>query len=457
MTDAETLYFLGNRRMAAGDDAGAEACFREAVRLDADLPEAWCNLGLVLEKRGALDEAENCFRRALGPDPNYPEIHNNLAGLLARRKRFAEAEHAYRRAIALNPQSPVGWSNLGVLYASCQREDEAEQCYRQALQLDGQHRPARFNLSYLLLRQARFDEGWACLEARDWHGSQERHYGCPRWQGETLRGKSLLIGYEAGHGDMLQFCRYAPVLKAAGAAHISIICHPALKRLFGSLDGVDTIYALDEPVPASGWDYWTLPFSIPYHCKTRIDSIPAALPYLRAYPADIESQKQRLPANGMRVGLVWKGNSRFENDRDRSIPALDILAPLGKVSGVSFVSLQKGDGEDEAANPPAGLTLFDAGRYLNDFAETAAVVENLDLVISVDTAVVHLCGALGKSCWVLLPAYKADWRWLSGRTDSPWYPGVMRLFRQSEAGNWTPVIAEIVIALDQFSAQRRPA
>jgi hypothetical protein len=150
--------------------------------------------------------------------------------------------------------------------------------------------------------------------------------------------------------------------------------------------------------------------------------------------------------------LAWKGNSLFENDADRSLPSLDVLAPLGAIAGVNFVSLQKGAGEDEAAQPPGGMRLIDLGARLEDFADTAAVVTSLDLVICVDTAIAHLAGALGKPCWVLLPAYKTDWRWLTDRTDSPWYPGIMRLFRQSTMGNWADVVAEVASALGRLAA-----
>jgi Flp pilus assembly protein TadD len=450
MTDAETLYFLGNRRMAAGDNAGAEACFREATRLEPDLAEAWCNLGLMLAAKNVLDEAEACYRRAIRLGPDYAEIHINLGILLARRKRFDDAEKSYRQAIALSPQSLVAWSNLGVLYACCKREPEAEQCYRHVMELDDQYRSARFNLSYLLLRQGRFDEGWACLEARDSHRHLESRFACPRWQGDALIGKSLLIGYEGGHGDMIQFCRYVPVLKSHGAARVSIICHPALKRLFATLDGADGVFAFDEHVPLTGWDYWTPPLSIPYHCKTRIDSIPAALPYLTADPVGARTWQQRLPAGGMRIGLVWKGNPDFENDADRSVPALDVFAPLGMLAGVTLVSVQKGAGEEEARNPPAQLPLVDLGGQTKDFADVAAIIANLDLLISVDTAAAHLAGAMGKPVWLMLPAYKADWRWLADRADSPWYPGVMRLFRQTRAGDWATVVTDMCAALEEW-------
>lgn len=448
-TEAEAFFFQGIRCMETGDAAGAETCFRQAVQIEPGFAEAHANLGLMLDKKLDTDAAEICYRRSIELNPAYSQTHLNLGVLCASKKRFAEAEAAYELAIALDPGSPVGWSNLGVLYACMKREAEAEQCYRRALSLNASHRPARFNFGYLLLRQGRFKEGWACLEARNWNTPPVAQLGCPRWQGEAVAGKSILIVYEAGHGDVIQFCRYADVLKAQGAATITMVCHPPLKALLEGLASVDAVVPFDEKIP-DGWDFWTPLLSIPYHCKTDIDTIPARIPYLAAPPGLIEKWAALLPAGGVRVGLVWKGSPQFENDADRSLPSLDVLAPLGSVAEVSFISLQKGAGEDEAMRPPDGLHLTYIGSQLTDFAETAAAVMNLDLVICVDTAVAHLAGALGKPCWVLLPDYKTDWRWLTDRTDSPWYPGNMRLFRQPATGDWGAVVAEVAIALEQW-------
>lgn len=452
---AEELFFEGNRRMAEGDAAGAEICFREALHMAPEFAEACANLGLLLDKQGAADRAEFYYRRSIALDPDHAQTHLNLGALLAQRKRFTEAEAAYRQAVLVDPGAPAAWSNLGVLYACMKREEDAERCYRMAMALDEGYAKARFNLSYLLLRQGRFEEGWQCLEARDSHATLAAHLDCPRWQGEALCGKSLLIGYEAGHGDMIQFCRYATELKAQGASSITVTCHPALKTLFATLEGVDGIISLDEPIPTSGWNFWTPLLSIPFHCKTRGDSIPATIPYLHADPHKLARWASALPADGLRVGLAWKGNPNFENDADRSLPGLDVLAPLSTLAGVRFFSLQKGAGEDQARQPPAGFPLIHLGDRITDFADTAAIVAQLDLVICVDTALAHLAGAIGKPCWVLLPDYKTDWRWLAGRTDSPWYPGTVRLFHQPEMGNWAAVIAEVRAALEQLVQDKR--
>jgi Tfp pilus assembly protein PilF len=452
--DAEAFFFAGNRELAGGESEKAEACFREALRLAPDLAEAHANLGWLRAQAGFAAEAEANYRQAIACNPDIGQVHLNLGALLADQKRFAPAEDAYRRAIALMPAAAAPWSNLGVLQACQKREIEAEGSYRRAIALDADYRLAYFNLSYLLLRQGRFEEGWRCLEARRWYAQFERLLNCPRWQGEAVQGKSLLIVVEAGHGDMIQFCRYAAVLKARGAAKITLICHPALKSLFLTLAAVDRVVALDEALPAADWDFWTPPLSIPCHCETRLDSIPASLPYLHADPQKIARWSALLGAQGatreLRVGLVWKGSPQFENDADRSLPDLGVLAPLGKVSGVRFFSLQKGVGENEAACPSPGLPVFNLGPQISDFSDTAAIIAQLDLVICVDTAVAHLAGALGKACWVLLPDYKTDWRWLTDRDDSPWYPEVMRLFRQRRAGDWATVVGEVRVALQEL-------
>jgi Flp pilus assembly protein TadD len=454
---AESLFYQGNLFLEAGalDDAGK--CYEEAVRIAPDFAGGHVNLGYIADKQGHDEVAERSYRRSIELNPGYAETHLNLGALLARGKRFEEAETAYLQAIALRPLSPVGWSNLGVLCACMRREDDAEQCYRRAIALDSGYATARFNLSYLLLRQCRFEEGWKCLEARDWYAPLAARLSCPRWYGEPLAGKSILIGYEAGHGDMIQFCRYAEVLKQRGASSITMICHPALKTLFSSLRAVDTVYSFEEPVPTSGWDYWTPPLSIPYHLGTRLDNIPAKIPYLRAEPARTKKWAAFIPPGDFRVGLVWKGSAQFENDADRSLPSLQTLARLWSVPGVTFISLQKGAGEEEVMGLPLNFPLFHLGWRLNDFADTAAVIANLDLVISVDTAVAHLAGALGKPCWLLLPDYKTDWRWLKDREDSPWYPGNMRLFRQRKMGDWTAVVMDLCNALRQTApVQLRP-
>jgi tetratricopeptide (TPR) repeat protein len=448
----ELLFAQAVQLMSDGEAAGAEIAFRNTLQLAPQLMEAHVNLGLLLCQRASFDEAEHHYRAAIALAPQRIEALIHFGAMLAGQKRFTEAEIVYRQALAIDAQSAEALSNLGVLLACVKREGEAEECYRSALAIAPDYRNAHFNLAYLLLRQGRFEEGWAAFESRDWYARLENHFAFPRWQGQELKGKTLMIGFEGGHGDLIQFCRYASMAKELGAVGIAIVCQPALKALFTRLAGVDEVIALDEYVPVLGWDYWTPALSFPLILRTRLDSIPADLPYLHADRIKIArfAHLTAVDRRQLRIGLAWKGNPRFENDSDRSLASLDMLAPLGEIRDARFFSLQKGPGEDEARRPGQSLAITDLSPHIGDFDDTAALIMNLDLVISVDTAVAHLAGALGKPCWVLLPAYKTDWRWLTERDDTPWYPHTMRLFRQTEAGDWTGVIAAVSAALRDF-------
>jgi hypothetical protein len=454
---ADELFYRGTRLMNEGSAQEAEDAFRTALQIAPSFAEAHANLGLLLERTGRWQEAETHYLAALELQPGQLQTLLNFGAMLTALKRFAEAEAIYRQALAVDPGSHGAWSNLGVLLACTKREEDAEQCYRTAMAIAPDYAKARFNLAYLLLRQGRYEEGWARLESREWYTPLEAHWNCPRWRGESLQGKSLLIGFEAGHGDMIQFCRYAALAKESGAARVAVLCHPGLKNLFERLHGVDQVFSFNEPAPSIAWDFWTPPLSMPFLFQTQLHTIPARLPYLSAAPERIDFWAGIMKAGQgtFRIGLAWKGNPRFENDAERSLPSLMTLAPLRKIDGIRWFSLQKGPGEGEAARLAHRLPLVDLAPRIEDFADTAAIIMNLDLVIAVDTAVAHLAGALGKPCWVLLPDYKTDWRWLTECRDSPWYPGVMRLFRQRTMGDWEPVIADVTSALQTLLSQER--
>ncbi len=446
---ADARFEDGVRLLDTAQPAQALACFRDAIAMAPDFAEAHANIAYLLDQDGDASAAEMHYRRALALEPGLAQTWLNFGGFLTRERRPGEAEEACRRAVFLDSAHPAAWSNLGVLLTAGKREAEAEQCYRTALALDPAHAKSAFNLAYLLLRQGRYEEGWARFESRDWYQATAARLRCPRWSGEALAGKSVLVGTEAGHGDMIQFSRYAPLLKHKGAVRVSLLCHAPLKPLLSTLHGVDEVIAADEELDADGWDFWTPPLSLPRLLETTLDSIPAAIPYLFADAARVQRWAARMGGGTgeLRVGLVWKGNPRFENDADRSLPSLATLAPLGAIAGVRFYSLQKGAGEDEALQPPPALALTHLGGEITNFADTAAIMANLDLVIAVDTAAAHLAGALGRPCWVLLPDYWTDWRWLADRRDSPWYPATMRLFRQPPGGGWDVVIEELGDAL----------
>ncbi|MDE2150940.1 MAG: tetratricopeptide repeat protein [Betaproteobacteria bacterium] len=452
------LFEQGTRLLGQGRAAEAAALLRAAVALQPGMAEAHANLALALERGGGGDDAARAHHlRALALAPARDEAWCNYGAFLERDKQYAQAEQAYREALRLAPGSAAAWSNLGVLLDILRRSAEAEQAHRRAVALAPHWPQASVNLAQCLLRQGRMEEGWRYYEARDWSKDFAARVDIPRWDGGPLQGRALLLGVEGGQGDMIQFCRYAPELKRRGASVLGILCHPALQPLLCQAEGIDHAIAVGPEgagrLPEVAWDLWCPTQSLPALCATRLESIPADLPYLRADPARATAWEHALdgPA-ALRVGLVWKGNPRFANDRERSLPGAGLLAPLGEVPGVRLFSLQWGGDEPEAdAGAPPMVAL---GAGIRDFADTAAIVSRLDLVISVDTAVAHLAGALARPCWVLLPRHKTDWRWLEQRSDSPWYPGVMRLYRQGPGEDWSRVIAELARDLRTLAGAR---
>lgn len=454
---AEAQFADGVRAMEEGEHAIAIQHFQAALQFAPDLQEAYANLGFLHEQRGDMQAAENIYRQAIDSGAQQAEFFLNLGALLCKAKRFAESHVIYQRGLDLHPGHAGLWSNRGALYACQGHLLKAEQSYRKALALSPGYASASFNLATVLLQRGDFVTGWAYLEARNWYEAFAAKLPFPRWRGQNLQDKRILIMCEAGHGDMIQFCRYAQDLKAQGAQWVAVLCHPALKRLFTTLAGLDEIFALGEYVPPEGWDYWVPPLSLPFLFNTRLDTIPCRIPYVHAHAEDVARWCARLPATPKRrVGLVWKGSTKFENDAARSIPDLSLLAPLWQINQVEFVSLQKGAGEEQAHALMATQAMHLLGPALQDFADTAALIETLDLVISVDTAVAHLAGALGKPCWLLLPAYRPDWRWLNARSDSPWYPYGMRLFRQRVEDDWQRLIATVATALADYASPPQP-
>jgi Flp pilus assembly protein TadD len=456
--DSKTYSNLGILLARNKRYAEAEQCYRLAIKFNPASAQAHTNLGLLLESCKNLLEAEQCHRLAITLAPDSTEIYANLGNLLADLERFDEAEHAYRQAIALAPDSAISHSNLGVLLAHRLRDIEAEQRFRQALALAPDYPLAQLNLAMLLLSQGRLAEGWHYHEARYHPELPEPDAPMPnlpyqQWHGESLVGTSLLVWPEQGYGDLIQFCRYLPILKKQGAAHITLVCRSALVELMRSLDGVDTVIDSDSSAELSGkFDYWTLPMSLPLHCRTDLDSIPTRIPYLRASDARIATWSSRLlhSHGNVRVGLVWRGNPLHANDAKRSLPGLSTLTPLWAIGGVEFFSLQIGADETQSGELMNADHLTNLGSDIRDFADTAAILQKMDLLITVDTAAAHLAGALGKRCWVMLPAYRTDWRWMRQRTDSPWYPNTMRLFRQTPQQAWGDVVDDVAASLMAF-------
>lgn len=409
---------------------------------------------LDAHEAGRLTDAEAAYLQVLerqGDQPDSALIYSNLANLMRLTRRFTQAEACYRRALELAPGFPEVYNNLGGLLEDLDRFAEAEAAYRHALALNPERVEARFNLGILLLALGRYTEGWPCYAARAQAFREHGALPFPQWSGEDLKGKSLLLLPEQGYGDTVQFVRYAAMLKALGVAKLSIVCNDAMQPLLQKVDGIDAL--VTEPGALRCHDYWDSLLNLPGRFGTTLETIPAKVPYITVLAGRTQRWKSLLPAGdgGRRVGLVWKGNAEHWNDANRSLGHFSALSALWSVTGVQFVSLQKGDGEDEPTKCRAHQPVVSLGPEIRDFADTAAIVAQLDLVICVDTAIAHVCGALGVPCWVMLPKLGVDWRWLKQGAGSPWYPGALRLFRQSTPDGWPAVIRDVAIALNHWS------
>jgi len=438
----------------------AETTLRLAIAKRPGYADAHFNLGVILEKAARPAEAEAAYREALTLLPTAVAAHNNLGNVLYQMGRAHEAVDLYRHALSLNPDVAPSHYNLATALRALDLAHEAEPHYRRALALEPGYFDAQFGLGTLLLSLGAFEEGWPLFESRYMlprflHHRTKASLPLAQWAGESLAGRSLLVWQEDGLGDVIQFGRYLPHLKAAGAAHIGMVCAPSLHGLFADVDGIDTLLTHDEAkTKFDDYDCWTSVLSAPTHLGTTLDTIPSA-DYLKIDAAKTAYWRERLASAlppGPRIGLVWKGNPRHHNDAHRSLSSLAQLLPLWSIPGASFVSLQKGQDENEAQRPQPFQPLLALGHELNDFSDTAALIAQLDLVVCVDTSTAHLAASLGKPCYVLLPYHDPDWRWLLGRSDSPWYPGTMQVFRQPRAGNWSaPIEAVLQTCLARFA------
>ena len=406
--------------------------------------------GRLLGWLGRLDEAAAACRRAIALRPDLAEAHGTLGNVLRLQGRHAEAETALRRALALRPADAGAYNNLALVLDEQDRPHEA----LAVLDLGDALRPGdadtRHHRAMLLLRQGRFAEGWPEYEWR-LRTRQAGGTGAPSakssWNGEPLRGRTILLTPEQGFGDTIQFSRYAPMVAAAGGRVLLGAPRP-LVRLLRGLPGVAAVVAEGEAVPAHALECPLL--SLPRAFGTTLETVPATVPYLAAPPEVQARWRERLPdCGGFRVGLAWAGNPNQANDRRRSLP-FEALAPLWAMEGVGWYSLQVGPRAADLAAAPAGR-IEDLAPELDDFAETAAAIARLDVVVTPDTAVAHLAGALGVPVLVML-SFAADWRWVRGQDRSPWYPG-MRLVRQDVRRHWEPVVATIASMLADL---RRP-
>jgi tetratricopeptide (TPR) repeat protein len=441
--NAEAHYNLGNifREMKRPDEA--IACYMKALQLNPGITHVYMNLGTVFQGKGLFDEAIINYRKALRCDPNNADIYYNLGLVFEEKDQLDEAVICYQKAIMLDPDFADAYNNLGILFNRKNQPDSALTYYKKAITIDPNFADAHWNMSHVLLIKGQFQEGWKEYEWR-WKVKelyrhslpQKRNFCQPLWDGSDINGRIILLYAEQGFGDTIQFIRYASLVAQYGATVI-VECPDKLTSLLQNTEGVHKVVSYRDQLPE--FDVHCPLLSLPSLFNTTLDNIPAKVPYIIPNLTLVQEWREVINYSdfNLKIGLVW-ATDRLPKEKSCS---LQVFSSLTSLNDISFYSLQKGEPAIQAKKPPKGMTFFDYTEKISDFSDTAAFIMNLDLVISVDTAVAHLAGALGKPVWTLLP-FTPDWRWMLNREDSPWYP-TMKLFRQSAPGNWNAVMARV--------------
>jgi Tfp pilus assembly protein PilF len=434
--DAEALHLLGVIAGMVGKRDAAEGLLHQAAQLRPESGDILAALGTTLFQRDRLREAEQIYDRALQLNPDNFIARHNMAVIQQRVGNFPASAAHFTRATQLAPDHALARLNLGAVLRDLDRIDESIAHLEQALRIDPSMGHAHMQLAWNRLLHGEFDRGWQEYEWR-WRcpGAKFPQFAQPLWDGTPLAGRTIMLHAEQGLGDSIQFVRYAALLARQGG-RVIVYCPQSLQTLLATAPGVAE--AVGDARKLGAFDCWCPMLSLPLRFGTNLLTIPRDVPYLSADSALVAKWAQLLGGDlpGLRIGLCWAGNRANYNDVNRSIP-LELLAPLGRVSGSVFYSLQVG--ADAPAKPP--FAMIDRTSSIRDFADTAALVSQLDLVISVDTAVAHLAGALAKPVWLLVP-FAPDWRWLLERPDSPWYP-TMRIFRKRPMELWPEMIEKV--------------
>jgi tetratricopeptide (TPR) repeat protein len=449
---AQAWCLLGAICQRQGRPAEAADHYREAVRRQPAYAAAHSNLGVALRELGDLDGAIAAYEQALRLNPGAADTLNNIGNSLSQKGEYEAAAVYLRHALRLKPEYAEAYSNLGNVLRDSGRHAEALVCFEYALRLNPNHIEAHFNRALEWLRRGNFEAGWPEWEWR-WRLKQF-HPGAhtrPRWDGTPLKGRTILVHAEQGLGDTLQFLRFLPLVQQRGG-RVLLACVASLHALLARSPGIDAMASLDGPLPDC--DVQVALLSLPGLLGITLATLPAEVPYVFPDPALVERWGDELAdTDGFKIGLAWQGNPAQRVDRWRSFP-LRVTSPLARLPGLRLFSLQKGPGTEQLGDVP-DYGIIDLGSRLDEgagaFMDTAAVMQHLDLVLTCDTAVAHLAGALGVPVWVPL-AYAADWRYLLDRDDSPWYP-TMRLFRQSRLGDWAEVFERIASELDRNRGQ----
>jgi Flp pilus assembly protein TadD len=439
-------YFMkGSLLLQSGNARQAILCFQNALAIDPSNPTLLLYTGTALHDVGRYEEAVTSYKQAIQIAPTLGEAHNNLGNSLLALGQFAEAADSFSVAIELLPESPVSLVARATALQAMGKVAEAEVDCRRALLLAPSFAAAHWNLALNLLLQGRYAEGWQEYEWR-WKKpdftSPVRHADVPMWDGSPLEGKTILLHAEQGFGDAIQFVRYATMIAACGG-DVLLECHPQLVSLFQGVEGVRAVIPFGHSLPPLSFQLPLL--SLPRIFGTNLQTIPSHFPYL-SIPVEYHLKWAAvMPTHqkSLKIGLVWAGKSY--PDPLRSCPLAE-FAPLSALNA-TFYSLQLAEGPGQSNSSHGGMPLIDLTDNINDFADTAALIEHLDLIISIDTAVAHLAGALGKPVCLILP-FAPDWRWLLDRNDSPWYQST-RIFRQKQPGNWEEVIRRVFDAVLQ--------
>jgi len=441
-----TYYNLANTLHHLDSDHEAIDHYQQALRLDPNLVQAHVNLAGLLQQKSRHAEAIACYKQALDVQPDQPNILHDLGNALKGCGDYDEAISTFEEALSLHSQYPQALNSLGVAYKESGQCDLAVACYDKAIALQPDYADAHWNRTLALLLKGDMTQGWShyqvhyealktkTIAPRDDH---------PLWDGAPLKGQRILVRFEQGLGDNLQFIRYLPRVKQHGGTVI-YEAKPALHALLEEFEGIDELIEItaDQKVSVE-CDVQISLMDLPRVFNTTLDNIPADVPYIKPDPKRIAAWEDTFVHPDMKVGLVWAGSPFHRNDRNRSCQ-INAMAPLAHTQGVHFYGLQTGLAAQEAQTHP-DIHFPNLGHRLQDLSDTAAAITHLDLVISVDTAVLHLAGALGKPAWGVLP-YAPDWRWLLDRDDTPWYP-TLKLFRQTKPGDWTTVFDQVAGAL----------
>jgi len=444
---------LGDLWKQAGRLDSAIASYRRAVQIKPDDAETCNKLGMALDDAEELDQAIASYQRAIELVPAYAAARNNLASVWRTKGELDKAIAGYQQALNHDPQSAIIHNTLGRTWEMAGHADKALACYRRALEINPKYANSLYNIGLMRLAAGDFAGGWDALELR-WQttGFESRPaFAQPMWTGAERADITVLLTTEQGLGDTIHFIRYAPMV-AQRCRRVLLDCPAKLVQLLKGIDGIAEIIPRGTALPP--FDVHCPLMSLPRIFGTTLQAIPNRVPYVHADPIRSVLWSERFAGeNRLKIGLVWAGNIKNKQGRHRSMP-LSALAPLAGVPGVAFYSLQLGPPAMQAQTPPAGLDLVDLSADLHDLADTAAVIANLDLVISIDTVVAHLAGAMAKPVWTLL-SLAADWRWLLDRSDSPWYP-TMRLFRQTSPSDWSAVVRQVATALESPAQLKHP-